>query len=79
MRKFTAAGPAYSEIKDKLFTQYSNPNFDDETGLDRESLVVGFNALAEKDGTMPRIELEVTPQRKTHHEHKLENHRRTYR
>ncbi len=57
MRQFTAAGPAYREVKDKLFDQYVCPRYDDATGLDRDALVAGFNALAAEDGKMSRMEL----------------------
>lgn len=56
-RKFTALGPSYNEIKNKLFDQYEKPNFDDSTGLSRDELIAGFNAIAAKDGSMSRMEL----------------------
>lgn len=57
MRRFTAVGPTYQDVKDKLFDQYVKPHYDDATGLDRESLVAGFETLAAQDGRMSRMEL----------------------
>lgn len=57
MRKFTAIGPAYREVKDKLFDQYAKPDFDESTGIGRDELIAGFNAIAALDGEISRMEI----------------------
>ncbi len=56
-RKFTAAGPSYDQVKDRLFDQYVNPRFDEASGLDTPALQAGFATLAGEDGRMSRLEL----------------------
>jgi len=56
-RIFTAAGPTYREVKDKLFEQYAKPHFDDSTGLSRQALVEGFEKIAADESGMSRMEM----------------------
>ena len=56
-RVFTACGPTYYEVKDRLFDQYVCPAFDDGTGLKTEELENGFNELARLDGSVSRMQL----------------------
>ncbi len=54
---FTAQGPSYEEVKQKLFDQYVNPHYDRNTGLSTQELTEGFAAIAAKDGSMSRMQL----------------------
>lgn len=56
-RVFTACGPTYYEVKDRLFDQYVCPAFDDGTGLKTEELENGFKELARLDGSVSRMQL----------------------
>ena len=57
VRVFTAEGPAYQQVKDKLFDQDLHPIDDDATGLSQEELISGFNALARQEDAMSRMAL----------------------
>ena len=56
-KMFTAIGPGYYEVKDRLFDQYVSPAYDESTGLPSGELEKGFTALARQDGTMSRMNL----------------------
>ena len=56
-KKFTAQGPSYEEVKQKLFDQYLNPCYDETTGLSTQALSEGFAAIAAQDGNMSRLAL----------------------
>lgn len=52
IKRFTAEGPGYFEVKDRLFDQYAVPAYDDSTGLSREALEQGFDALLAQSASL---------------------------
>lgn len=56
-RIFTAGGPSYQEVKDKLFDQFVHPCYENNAGMSGEALEKGFLELAENKGKLTRPEL----------------------
>jgi len=56
-RIFTAGGPSYKEVKDKLFDQFVHPCYENNAGMSGEALEKGFRELAENKGKLTRQEL----------------------
>ncbi len=54
-RSFTASGPVFADVKDHLFTQYSEPHYDDSTGISREELIKGVDRILEEKKDIPPV------------------------
>ena len=54
-RSFTASGPVFADVKDHLFTQYSEPHYDDSTGISWEELIKGVDRILEEKKNIPLV------------------------